>query len=185
MVFTIAFGRRPVLEKAFAFPALPSKDGSQVLFSDPFELLPRRNIRIQATAPVDNGWVHVEGDLVNEETGLVQNFSIPIEYYHGVDGGESWSEGATESELFLSALPAGRYTLRLEAQWGGDTARGRPGHWEIPTTVRVNVDQGVVRILHFAVVLAVLAVPVVVKALLHHAFERRRWSESVFNPHDS
>jgi hypothetical protein len=156
-----------------------------VLFSDPFELAAWRNIRVEASAPVDNSSLYVEGDLVNEESGLVQNFAIPIEYYHGVDGGESWSEGSKESELFLSALPEGTYVLRLEAQWGGDAAQGRPGHWQTPATVRVVLEQGVTRVVYLVVVLAVIVVPVLVKVLLRHVFERKRWSESVFNPYES
>ena len=57
------------------------------------------------------------GDLINEETGLVQSFDLPIEYYFGTDGGESWKEGSHQETDYVSSLPAGRYTMRLEAQW--------------------------------------------------------------------
>jgi len=62
--------------------------------------------------------------LINQDTGLVQPFSVPVEYYHGVDDGESWSE-AINPDCFISlSLPAGTYTLRHESQWE---------HWEQPS----------------------------------------------------
>ena len=73
-----------------------------------------RNVRVTVRAEVDNSWLDVEGDLIQQDSDLVQPFSAPVEYYHGMDGGESWSEGSKETSVYLSALPAGAYTLRLE-----------------------------------------------------------------------
>ena len=55
---------------------------------------------------------------VDDASGLVQSFDLPIEYYNGVDDGESWSEGGQEKEEFYSAVPEGNYALRLEVQRG-------------------------------------------------------------------
>lgn len=172
---------REVLAKTFSFEALESKDATQTVFSDPFELGAMGNIYVKVSAPVDNSWFYVEGDLVNEETGLVQAFSLPVEYYHGVDAGESWSEGSTEAETFLSSLPAGRYTLRLEAQWNDE----RSTRWQAPMRASVEVRQGVPRLIHFLVVLVLLGVPALVQGLRRRQFEVRRWSESMFNPYES
>jgi hypothetical protein len=186
LVFSIVNARRQVFAKSFSFPRLEAKEASTVLFSDPFDLAGRSNIRIAATAPVDNGWVFVEGDLVNDETGLVQAFSLPIELYSGVDGGDSWSEGSNEGEVFLSALPEGRYTMRLEAQWGAENASaGARGGWDSPMTVRLTVEQGVWRIIHLVVLLVILLVPLGIRLVMRLLFERRRWSDSMFNPYES
>src|SRR5206468_72139 len=134
--------------RSFRFDPLASSEGTQVAFADDFDLAGYQNIKVTMSAPVDNTWAYVEGDLVNDDTGLVQNFSMPIEYYHGVEDGESWSEGSTTSDTHLSALPAGRYTLRLEAQWE---------KWQQPMAVTVTVQQGVPRVLYWLVLMGLLA----------------------------
>ena len=35
----------------------------------------------------------VAGDLVHETSGELRTFEREISYYHGVEGGEAWSEG--------------------------------------------------------------------------------------------
>jgi hypothetical protein len=168
--------RRQVLDRNFRFDALASADGSQVAFTDAFELEGLKNVQVELAAPVDNSWAYVEGDLVNEETGLVQAFSAPIEYYHGVDGGESWSEGSPIADTRLSALPAGRYSMRLEAQWE---------RWQQPLTVAVTVRQGVPRLIYWFVLLGVVSLGLVAQAIRARAFEVRRWSESMYSPYES
>ena len=86
---------------------------AQTVFSQPFEIKANRNVRITANAPVSNSWADLDVDLVNEQNNEVESVDIPIEYYSGVDGGESWSEGGQVEDATLSALPAGKYTLRL------------------------------------------------------------------------
>jgi DNA-directed RNA polymerase subunit RPC12/RpoP len=151
---------------------------TQVIFTEPLELAGGRNVRVTGRANADNNWLYVAGDLIDEQTGLVQQFDLPMEYYHGVDGGESWSEGSAEQSDYLPALPAGRYTMRLEAQWE---------NWNqsAPPQVRVVVEQGVPRILNLLLVLIALSVIPLIAAWRHFSFERRRWADSAFNPYDS
>ena len=176
IVIQMIGSRTQVLSRSFRFDPLESQSGSKVVFTDPFDLRGWRNVKVEVSSPVDNSWAYVEGDLVNEETGLVQNFSMPLEYYHGVESGESWSEGSRSATLHLSALPAGRYTLRLEAQWE---------QWQKPLGVDVSLQQGVPRLLYFGILVGLLTLGLVVALLVRHSFERRRWSESMFNPYES
>ena len=176
MMFMVTGPRKKVFEATYALQPVASAEGTQVIFSDPFELKPRQNIRVTARADVDNSWVYVEGDLINQTTGDVQTFSLPVEYYHGVDDGESWSEGSQSPSVHLSALPAGQYVLRLEAQWE---------KWQQPVTLTVRVEQGVPRVLHwFLAMLLVSIIPVFV-AFQHFSFERRRWADSDYSPFGS
>ena len=156
-------------------PALPQTSGEnvQVIFSEPFEIRGGQNLRITGEANVDNNWLYVAGDLINEETGMVQQFDLPIEYYYGVDGGESWSEGGRDETAYLSALPAGTYTMRLEAQWE---------NWPQTPQLTVRVQQGVPRLLNvLLVLLALSAIPLLI-AILHAGFEKRRWGDSEYGP---
>jgi hypothetical protein len=171
-VSVVVGGSNDVLTRSFQFPPLPNAQGTQVAFSEPFELRGRRNIAVEAQSGANNSWIFVAGDFINEETGLVQTFDLPIEYYYGVEDGESWSEGGTTTKTYLSALPAGKYTLRLEAQWGDK--------WQQPTTVNLKIEQGQIRGFNFLVALIALSVIPILVALWHWSFERKRWSESMF-----
>jgi hypothetical protein len=157
------------------FAPLPNEDGTQVFFSEPFELKGRRNIRIVGQSPVQNTWVYLEGDLINDETGVVQSFPIDISYYQGVEDGESWSEGGQTDSATTSSMPAGRYVLRLEGQWE---------RWSQPAVVSVRVEQNVMRGFNFLVALIVLSIGPVLMLIYHIGFERRRWSESMFGGGD-
>jgi hypothetical protein len=149
---------------------------TQVIFTDPIQLAGRRNVRVTGRANVDNNWVYVAGDLIDEQTGLVQQFELPMEFYQGVEDGESWSEGDAEQTAYLPALPEGRYTMRLEAQWE---------NWNqaAPPQITVRVEQGVPRLFNLLLALIALSVPPLLMAFRHFSFERRRWADSAFNPY--
>jgi hypothetical protein len=158
--------------------AAGGSEKTQVIFTEPLELAGGRNVRVTGRANAENNWVYVAGDLIDEQTGLVQQFDLPMEFYHGVEDGESWSEGSAEQADYLPALPAGRYTMRLEAQWE---------NWNhaSPPQVRVRVEQGVPRLLNLFLVFVALSVIPVLAAWRHFSFERRRWADSAFNPYAS
>jgi hypothetical protein len=173
IVFLATGAHRQVFAKNFRFDALPNADGTQTVFSDPFALEGRKNISVTASSDVDNGWVYFEGDLINQDTGLVQPFSLPVEYYHGVEDGESWSEGQQTTTTSLAALPAGAYTLRLEGQWE---------KWQQSSpAVSVAIVQGVPRGSHL--LFALIAVSLIPGyALLRRVmFESSRWKDSMYS----
>jgi hypothetical protein len=168
--------RRDVFKQNYAFNPVEAADKTQSAFSDQFDLRGYQNIKVTLSAPVDNSWAYVEGDLINEETGLVQNFSMPVEYYHGVEGGESWSEGGQTSTVHLSSLPAGKYTLRLEVLWE---------RWQQPIAVSVRVQQGVPRILHLMLVVVLISIIPVLVGIYYFSFDKRRWADSDYTPYQS
>lgn len=173
LVMTIVGGAsQRVMSSTYEFPALPNADGTQVVFSDQFELRGRRNITITAQASsIDNTWLYMEGDLINDDNGLVQSFPLPVEYYHGVDDGESWSEGRPQDDTTVSAMPTGKYTLRLEAQWE---------KWQQPMPVVITIEQGTTRGVNFIVALILISVAPIFVFVWQIVFEQRRWAESSF-----
>ncbi|MFY9555900.1 MAG: DUF4178 domain-containing protein [Blastocatellia bacterium] len=165
--------RKKVFEATYPLAPVTGADATQVIFSDPFELRSGRNIRVESRASVDNTWLYTEGDLINQETGEVQTFSMPVEYYHGVDSGESWSEGNQSPTIHLSSMPDGQYVLRLEAQWE---------RWQQPQTLTVRIEQGIPRVMHlFLALLFVSLIPLMV-VFYHFSFEKRRWADSDYSP---
>ena len=91
--------------------------GTKVVFSDPIELKSRQNLEVAVYAPLDNSWAWVGGNFIDEESGMVEEFELPVEYYSGREGSEKWTEGSERNRSYITSLPAGRYTLRLEFQW--------------------------------------------------------------------
>ena len=173
IVSVLTTTRAKVFEQSYQFQPLPNADGTQSIFSDPFTLQGRKNIAISGTSDVDNSWVYFEGDLINQDTGLVQPFSLPVEYYHGVEDGETWSEGDRTKEVFLSALPAGTYSLRLEGQWE---------HWEQQSPqLSVKIEQGVSHGVYWLLSLVALSVVPLVMFFKRLSFETRRWRDSMYS----
>ena len=170
--FITSGSTREVFSQTVNFQPLPDADGTQVFFSEPFELAGRRNIRITGQSPVQNTWVYLEGDLINDETGVVQSFPIDISYYQGVEDGESWTEGAQKDSTDTSSMPGGKYVLRLEGQWE---------KWQQPATVAVRIDQNVTNGFNLILLLVAISIVPIIMGIYHISFERRRWAESMFS----
>jgi hypothetical protein len=103
---------------------------------------------------------------------VVQSFPIDISYYQGIEEGEAWTEGDQKDSAHTSAMPAGRYILRLEGQWE---------KWQQPAVVTVAVHQNVTTGFNLLIALIAISVGPIVMAIYHIGFERRRWSESMFS----
>lgn len=171
-VYTATLPLEPPPPEALA--ELPAGSGDQrLVFSTPFDLAARKNVVVKVTAGVDNAWVYVVGDLVHEASGQLSTFSGEVSYYHGFEGGESWSEGGRSTKFYLPAQPAGRYLLRLEVLQppGANLA------W-----IDVSVRQDVFRLMHVLVALALVGGPGLLLVLWQWWFERRRWKNSDYAP---
>jgi len=173
----IQAGAAPILpaRKASGTPPVPVEAQEPVFFSDPIEIKDgHQNLAVTLSAPVNNSWVGVEGALVSETTGVAELFLVESSWYHGVDGGESWSEGGRTDTVFLSAVPPGTYVLRLAPQWDGKVPPVR--------AIDVQLRQGVMRWLYPGLaLLAILLVPLLMVFRMA-AFESRRWNESMYAP---
>jgi hypothetical protein len=169
--------RREVFRATYSdLKPLKGPEDSEVRFSDPFELKGGQNIRITAEANVDNSWLSVDGDIIDQATGLGQAFSVPVEYYYGSESGESWSEGSKASNVYISALPAGTYTLAFEVHWE---------KWQQPASVTIRVEQGVPRMSHLILALVVISIIPIAVGIYHFNFEKRRWTDSDHSPYSS
>ena len=161
-----------VLAEEIVIPAQTSQTAPQTIFTQPFDLKGNRNVRITAIAPnVQNSWVALEADLINESNSEVDSIPINIEYYTGTDSDGSWTEGSKNEAATLSSLPGGKYTLRLQGTWQ---------NWQQPQPIRVKVEQNVVRGINFICAFIVLAIFPILALFRKFAFESKRWSESMF-----
>jgi hypothetical protein len=169
--------RQPVMRQTYQLDPVKVGEESLIRFSEPFALKSRENVEITLSAPLNNSWVDIAGDLINQQTDDAQGFSLTLEYYSGVEDGESWSEGSRSSSVYLSAPEAGTYLLGLDVRWDRQESQ--------PATFILTVRQGIARPWHLIVTLLSLSVIPLIVAIRHFNFERKRWSDSVYNAYDS
>ncbi|PQJ12103.1 hypothetical protein CJD36_009965 [Flavipsychrobacter stenotrophus] len=62
---------------------------------------------------IDNDWLELQIELINDKTGKVFEVDKTIEFYHGYEGGENWSEGDNRQEAIISGVPTGTYHLNI------------------------------------------------------------------------
>lgn len=161
-----------VLSQQIILPPMTNATAPQTIFSQPFDLKGNRNVKITASAPVNNSFADLDIDLINEQNNEVESVNVPIEYYAGVDEGESWSEGGQTQDATISSLPAGKYSLRVEGTWQ---------NFGQPLPVDVRVEQNVWRGVNFWLSFFLLALLPVWALIRKFIFESRRWSESMLS----
>jgi len=165
------------LTAAPAAPGMPvaAPEKVETFFTEPFELKPRRNVKVTVTCPNLNGYLVAEGDLVRESDGTVQPFLVPLTHYAGTEDGEAWTEGDHTKSEFLSAQGSGKYSLKLEVE---------KEHPELTGPLTVKVEQGSSSgMMWFLVFLGIVGFPAAV-GVYHLIFNSTRWSNSSIEPPD-
>lgn len=160
-----------VHDEQITLPPMTNATTGQVAFSKPFPLKGNRNVKISASAPVNNSFVELDVDLVNDQSQEIESVTIPIEYYTGSDSDGAWSEGGQSQDATVSSLPGGTYTLRVEGTWQ---------NYNQPMPVSVRVEQNVVRGVNFICALIVLMIVPIIGIIRKFSFESARWKDSMF-----
>jgi hypothetical protein len=176
--FDVPRGKPPPLpeDPAAGATAPPSGDAGHVFFTDPFELRGGENLEISLGAPLSNNWMYVVADVVDEAKGTFVTFDANLDYYHGYDEGESWSEGSPSKLQTMGPLPAGTYVMRLEAQHGEAV---------VPVTLTAKIRQNVFQSGLWGLAFLVMLVPGLLFWLSARRFERRRSENSDSGSSDS
>ena len=156
---------RLVTSQSFQF--VPNAPDSGAVATQEFDLGGRTsNVEVEVETSLDNGWGFFDIALIDAEHGTAKEVGREVSYYHGVEDGESWSEGNSKESVTIPEVPPGRYFLRIGAE--GDAPYGY--------TVRVRRD--VPDVLAFVIVLGLLALPWLYAELRSYSFEFDRWAES-------
>jgi len=136
-------------------------------------------LSVELETSSNNDYVGVACALIDEETGKVREFYVDAGYYHGVTGGESWSEGSRDSTVYVDRVPEGRYVLRMDPQWNHWT----PGLFNVgtaasPPSASIEVTQGSRSPWCCLLTFFLLLLPVPISIFRRAAFEKKRWENS-------
>jgi DNA-directed RNA polymerase subunit RPC12/RpoP len=145
------------------------------IVSDRFTLTKwKSNLEFQILSPVYNSWLELEMVLVNAVTGTEYAIEQGVEYYHGYEDGEGWSEGSTSETAYLSSIPAGTYFLRLQAT---RDYNNRVSDFNLVVKNDVPVHR------NFYLFLVMLLIWPVGKYYWVRYIERERWYNSPYSPY--
>lgn len=168
--------REQVLGTIYPASAAPTDD----LTFGPIELADGHSL-VGVTARdfgLDNAWVELQCSLVNDATGTSIEFTNGIEQWSGYSDGEAWAEGEGQHVSLVSSVPAGRYTLVVNASSGGSL--GQP----VDQPVTLALERDLVPWRNFWIaLLAIVAYPAFL-AWRGRMFEKERWIDSEFDPYD-
>ncbi len=137
------------------------------------------NVELRVSAPVDNSWFYTAVDLVNDKTGEAFSMERSCEYYHGYDGGESWSEGSTSSTGTLSQIPAGNYYMNIDYENGSFPISG------VDRQFTVVLVRDVPNYSNYLFALMFLSIIPIMSWWGTRSEEVQRWSQSDYSPYAS
>ncbi|ESQ87253.1 DUF4178 domain-containing protein [Asticcacaulis benevestitus] len=147
----------------------------QTLKSEPFVLPRNGNIRIDTSTWIYNGWADFDLTLVNDKTSVSFPIKQSVSYYHGVDDGESWSEGKNKARTWVSNVPAGTYHLLIESESDQFTKDG-----QLP--FNLTLRRGVNEMSNLWIALFLIAIYPAIVLFRRWSFESQRWSNSDYTP---
>ncbi|MBX0290602.1 DUF4178 domain-containing protein [Hymenobacter sp. HSC-4F20] len=181
-LFLMAWGNETVLDADFiSSPAtvplaqpVGSSSDRPVHVSPSFTVPGNGALSIQLWANVDNSWLELPFTVVNEQTGQLFEVTRGMEYYHGVEGGESWSEGSTQADALLTSVPAGRYHLNFYP--AADASNQNPVSFRVTVQARASFGSNA-----FLALILLLLYPAIQYAR-RYFHEQRRWENSDFGP---
>lgn len=137
------------------------------------------NVQVEVYSDVDNSWLYVYGELVNSETDETFTFDRTIEYYHGYDGGESWSEGSRSSSVLIDGVPGGTYFLNLDTDNGGSKDPSQRKSYQLVVKRDVGTFSNYLWCMFFISILPICV------WLRSRSIEVARWSDSDYSPYAS
>lgn len=131
-----------------------------------------RNLVLRHDTDLDNNWLGLDMTLVEKNSGRAWTAQSDVAYWHGVDDGESWSEGDRARELVFRDLPAGLYYFVIDAEISDE----KPVN--VADRVRVIRDQAAWS--NFFFLLVFLALLPMFSRYRAQAFEAERWKQADF-----
>lgn len=127
-------------------------------------------------SPLNNNWLDVDAELINEETGERFEALKSLEFYSGYDEGY-WTEGEKEGSVVLSSVPKGRYHFNFYPDFGSAVGLIEMDKFTVEVKSDVPLFSNLMWLLFFAVILPIIA------HIREYYIEYNRWSNSDFSPY--
>jgi hypothetical protein len=136
-------------------------------------------VKVDVDSPVDNSWLWLGFDVLDEGGQDVGEFSTQVDYYHGRDSEGAWSEGGRHDSALIRISDPGAYRFRISAEGGSDEAGGPVS---MQFNVRARADYVPVRyhLLGFLLTASIAALLWLKRSL----FEGMRWSAVIEDDDD-
>ncbi|HXU26174.1 MAG TPA: hypothetical protein VN698_03000, partial [Bacteroidia bacterium] len=139
---------------------------TQQVVSNSFTLYETSLLQINTHSSIDNDWIEADVTLVNEKTGEEKTFVSGLEYYHGYEDGESWSEGGTEKTDYLNNIKPGKYHTEMRV-FGSDKTTYRD--------IQIQILQDYPSSWNYGLLIGVLAVITAIVVYFGNLFEKSRF----------
>ena len=131
-----------------------------------------RNLVLRHDTDLDNNWLGLDLTLIEKKSGRAWTAQSDVAYWHGSDGGESWSEGDRKRELVFRDLPAGIYYFVIDPEISAE----KP----VAVADRVKVIRDQAAWSNFFFLLIFLAAFPLFSRYRMTAFENGRWKNADF-----
>ncbi len=169
LLWVFVLGGRTLVDQRLVFA--PSKD--EPITTQSFQLdKAARNLVLRHDTDLDNNWLGLNMTLVEKNSGRAWAAQSDVAYWHGSDGGESWSEGDRTRELVFRDLPAGSYYFVIDPEISAE----KP----VAVADRVKVIRDQAAWSNFFFLLAFLAVLPMFSRYRVSSFEAERWKDADF-----
>lgn len=169
LLWIFVLGGRTLVEQRLVFS--PGKD--EPVTTQTFQLdKPARNLVLRHDTDLDNNWLGLGLTLIEKTSGRAWVAQTDVAYWHGSDGGESWSEGDRTRELVFRDLPAGTYYFVIDPEISAEKPVA------VADRIKVMRDQAVWS--SFFMLLVFLATLPMFSRYRVSAFETERWENADF-----
>lgn len=137
-------------------------------FSKPFKVAGKNNIvkvNVTAAPRLNNEWMAMDLAIVENDDRVIHVYDGDIAYYHGTEGGESWSEGSQNTTEYIKIPRAGIYRLLLHAVG----ARGNTGNSsQAYHGAAIRVTDGAL-LPHFFIGVAILSIIILTLTIISYS----------------
>jgi len=123
-------------------------------------------LRVNVYANVSNAYRDFTLYLYDSNGNIVYNTVFEISYYHGIEDGESWTEGTQEEDIYIRLKTPGRYTL-IVTQYS--FSKGMIN--------KITLYDGVLRYRYFLTLLIISIIGMLSYFIAYLQYKSRLWGE--------
>ncbi len=169
ILWIFILGGRTLLDQRLVF----SPQNDEPVTTQTFQLDSKaRNLVLRHDTDLDNNWLGLNMTLVEKSSGKAWLAQSDVAYWHGSDGGESWSEGDRTRELVFRDLAPGTYYFVIDPEISSE----KP----VAVADRIKVMRDQAAWSNFFFLLVFLAGLPMFSRYRVSAFEAERWKDADF-----